>query len=558
MELIFDVLHFLSYTMSAKRTDRQGKEPKQPSGKVQRTHTPQQMYDEIIRLSLLSIKKRTIGRQLNDEELRTIDELGAQFVEPIMRFRERTQKMSKYARLQEESKRCNEITDMNERVYKIWDDVLREGNDDDGTLVKMEPSTKAKDTRIDDFFDHDDKVYSDTDYDHNNNIKLKETRPRAKPVESAGELIVTEDYNDAEPMGFSGVFLYGKQSLPKKIQKDQARTRERQDRNGFVKPNTAFITAKDSNTQCPDFGQCKICFWCAKGSLGMSVKSIIRIQMMKESGENQYSGTDTQKAAKIAASRFKTKFYELRDDYGPEYACKTLAQIWNDRIRLMRHKYEATMTKSQMEESIDDFFNMADDYKTSSVHDKSLYEFTKGMYKTTKEKELEASLDSIEEERDDNRSFSFMPPEVDVDDFLYHFSECVRSDPGEIVLHHLNDLSKHIDYIGKNQLYRRIGAGPIDSNEVEASSTPNNTSLDIKHCYVYIQMLNQLGRLSSVHRQHQYDQRQNGMLYQNLGLLRDGIPGFSGIDSLRALKYSGSHSKSNKKGQYLTGETMGV
>jgi hypothetical protein len=545
--------------MSSKRYHRDSSDCEdEPDSKVQRTaeyEIPDDIKQAIVR-QMMVILHRLRGKEKTLEDDQEIENLSAMGFETDEEFERRTNKLSKKQKTSELVKR---VSAYNKRMFFVlekWQELVEKDNEEGNVHIKKDP---YKSTQIDDFFDHDSQIYDERNYEHNNNIQLKEDRPHSS--NSAGELVVTEGddiQGDAEPGGFKGSIVFGFKGLPNKLQKEKVRVKTRQQRNGFDKPDPSMVTAKDLQMKHPDMGRCKICYWCTKGYLARSMYSL---EKKKFEGEDfrEILSEDPHKAAMIAGSNFKMKYYEMRDVFSPEESCATLARIWNARIRYMRQKYSEKMTQTQMEESIDDFFGMIDKQIGSSTHDKTLYDFSGSKAKTIEDYEYERSLDGLEEEVDEK--YSFMPPEVDVDDFRHHFKTCLKSDVENILLEKLVEVNSHLSIIGDNLVFTKTLSGPLDEKATKEDQPEIQKVGQLNHinCHMYYQGIDRLVKLASEHRQTQRENKHSGMLYQNLGLFKDTVPNLTGIDTLRAIKYRGSNKgRSFKKGQYRGGETSGV
>jgi hypothetical protein len=553
--------------MSGKRTKRSGKQPKEPKFKFQRqsdidNYPLPTNFKIIVRDKLRPLlSNASRGRELSDEEKQYKFNIAFDFVDSEEVQAEKMKKMSQQARKFYLSEGCILVVKYQGLVDDIWNEMLQETHAETQMMpIKQEMPSAVQITRnttLEEYYPHDDTIFDELNTEHNNSVKLKEDRPTTSKPDSAGDLIVTDE---VEPVGCMGVYINGFKGLPLEIQEIKSKEFERQERNGFVKPDLGFVTANDKDTECPEFGQCKICYWCSRGFLGMSLKTIKKLNL-NDNDFNSAINKDVSKAAMIGASRFRSKYYELKDNFSPEYACKVLAEIWNNRINYMRQKYSEEMTFAQHTQSIDDFVMMMDDFKTSSMHDKSIFAFTRSMTKSTKEKDREEEDEDDLEEIviDERRIYRFLPPTVDVDDFLYHFKKCIKTDIREIVLDQLHDTKTKVEFIGNNCVFKRIGSGPIDDEQSAPSTSLSETvELDHKSAWIWLNGIDRVCKLATTYRQLEQDDRQGNILYQNLGLFKESIPGFSGVDSMRALKYAGNNKRTTKKGQYYNGETMGI
>jgi len=550
--------------MSSKRYHRDSSSEceDEPLSKIQRIDdheddSPNVIVKHMITQGLTTILHRTRGKELTEQDEDEIQRIAYIGFPTDAEFEEQTKDLTKQEKTEEFAQRGIQYMKRRFFVSNKWKELVENDNQLGNIHIKKDP---YKSTQIDDFFSHDDQIYDEKNYEHNRNIQLKEDRPHSS--NSAGELIVTEGddaQGDAESAGFKGSIVFGFKGLPNKLQKEKIRVKTRQQRNGFDKPDPSMVTAKDLQMKHPDMGRCKICYWCTKGYLARSMYSLEKKKFEGEDFKDILS-EDPHKAAMIAGSNFKMKYYEMRDVFSPEESCATLARIWNARIQYMRHKYSEKMTQTQMEESIDDFFGMIDKQIGSSTHDRSVYEFSGSKAKTIEDYEYERSLDAVEEEEADDR-YSFMPPEVDVDDFRHHFKNCLKSDVENILLEKLVEVNNHLSIIGDNLVFTKTVAGPLDekASEEDKPSTQKVGQLNHINCHMYYQGIDRLVKLASEHRQTQRENKHSGMLYQNLGLFKDTVPNLTGIDSLRAIKYKGSNKgRSFKKGQYRGGETSGV
>lgn len=557
--------------MSKKRQERTNddwqwsSDDDEPESKHQRTDFSEYDVPDVIKQTIVRTMM-IIFHRIKDEEVvppevdEAVENLATIGFETDAEFEERTKDLSKKQRTDEFCSRGLQYHKRIMFVHEKWRELIEKKDQARSDVqIKKDP---YKNTHIDDFFDHDSEIYDERNTEHNKTVQLKPDRPSTN---SAGELVVTENdeiQGEAEPGGFKGSVVFGFNGLPNKLQKEKIRVKTRQQRNGFDKPDTSMVTAKDLKLKHPDMGRCKICYWCTKGYLARSMYSL---EKKKFEGEDfkEILSEDPHKAAMIAGSNFKMKFYEMRDVFGVEESCATLARIWNARIKYMRQKYSEKMTQTQMGESIDDFFGMIDQHISSSIHDKSLYSLTGSKAKTIEEYEYENSLDSVEREEADEK-YSFMPPEIDVDDFLYHFRSCLKSDVENILLDKIVEINNHLTIVGDNLVFTKTVAGPLDAKTSEETEEHQQSpqkvgQLNHINCHMYYQGIDRLVKLASEHRQTQRENKQSGMLYQNLGLFKDTVPNLTGIDSLRAIKYRGSNKgRSFKKGQYRGGETPGV
>ncbi len=336
-----------------------------------------------------------------------------------------------------------------------------------------------------------------------------------------------------EPMGSESVIITGKRAQPSFMVKAHQSLKMRKMRNGFIKPRAENITAKKSAPE-RSRARCQVCMHSLNGDLAQQVGNDgahIRV----EESEKTTPGT-------IFLSTVKLKFTETKEWASKDEVAAHLAKIWNMQIRKAKRQIIATQSQgmSIAEESIDMLLkamnNEAEDITKQTFNGRNnTREESKSLYPNLDDDDFE-NLDEVFD-------FSMLPPELDVDDFLYHFDVCLEDDTLTYMSNSIKSCTYIQDFIMENSLFVRKSATVIDdSDNMGGNFIPNDSAheeqtINFAALHGYLQTMRTAREFCTEKRMTEVARR-SAFVYNNLEFLKSSVPAMAGITNLHALRYT--------------------
>ena len=394
-------------------------------------------------------------------------------------------------------------------------------------------------------YEDDNNVQSTLDEINHVNNETRIVNSNQNYSNTAGEINLNEATEKEEDIGFESNYVSGPQFRPKSMINRENAKRTRRERNGFIKPNNGDISAFDDEFDEDTVrNKCRICFHALSGHLGESVEELMKMKNDPIYKQKKSFLDKNCEKAEIFLSTFKMKYDELIAFANPFQVCANLARTWNNRIDYQKHKYLELKKISSEKTHLNDFFdNLENDLKKEP-----------GFFLKQEDDHEDYSLD------DDETDWSFLPSYIDVDDVVYHFNKCIRTDITGVLRESLFQVKSVANYIAKNSIFQNKVRKDIDDDNIEHTS--QEIVINDKALFGFLTCVKVMKEVASEYRMSVKEDR-SSLVFNNLALLKPIIPNVDEMKTVGLLKHSQLTNKRTQnsktmKYQFKSGDTNGI